>query len=114
MMKMLEAVVTTGTGKQAAVRGYTIAGKTGTASKYREGAYVGSFIGVIPAAPTAKFRAVILVAIDEPQGAFYGAEVAAPVFQQIATRLMSLKGVAEDDPNWDQFRAAHASVPEGH
>ena len=38
------------------------------------------------------------MALDEPHGAFYGAEVAAPVFQQIATRLMSLKGVAEDDP----------------
>jgi stage V sporulation protein D (sporulation-specific penicillin-binding protein) len=110
MMHMLQAVISNGTGRAAAVRGYTVAGKTGTASKYRAGAYVGSFIGVIPAAPTAKFRAVILVAIDEPHGAFYGAEVAAPVFQQIATRLMSLKGVAEDDPAWTQFKAAHSPV----
>jgi len=110
MMKMLEAVVTNGTGRPAAIRGYTVAGKTGTSSKYRAGAYVGSFIGVVPAAPTAKFRAVILVAIDEPQGAFFGAEVAAPVFQQIATRLMSLKGVAEDDPKWTQFNAAHTPI----
>jgi len=109
-MKMLEAVVTNGTGRPAAIRGYTVAGKTGTSSKYRAGAYVGSFIGVVPAAPTAKFRAVILVAIDEPQGAFFGAEVAAPVFQQIATRLMSLKGVAEDDPKWTQFNAAHTPI----
>jgi cell division protein FtsI/penicillin-binding protein 2 len=107
MMQMLQSVVTTGTGKAAAVRGYLVAGKTGTASKYRPGAYVGSFIGVVPATSTAKFRAVILVALDEPRGAFYGAEVAAPVFQQIATRLMSLKGVAEDDPEWTQFKMAH-------
>ena len=38
----------------------------------------------------------------------FGAEVAAPVFQQIATRLMSLKGVAEDDPAWTQYKAAHS------
>ena len=113
MMHMLTDVVTSGTGRPAVVRGYTVAGKTGTASKYRKGAYVGSFIGIVPAAPSAKFRAVILVVLDEPQGAFYGAEVAAPVFQQIATRVMSLEGVAEDDPTWIQFNAAHAAPP-GH
>jgi cell division protein FtsI/penicillin-binding protein 2 len=114
MMRMLRGVVTSGTGKAAAVRGYTVAGKTGTASKYRPGAYVGSFIGVVPATPVAKFRAVILVALDEPHGGFYGAEVAAPVFQQIATRLMSLKGVSEDDPDWTQFKAAHAPAHDSH
>lgn len=114
MMGMLTAVVTSGTGRPAAVRGYTVAGKTGTASKYRKGAYVGSFIGVVPTAPTAKFRAVILVALDEPRGAFFGAEVAAPVFQQIATRLMSLKGVAEDDPAWTQYKAAHSPAHAQH
>jgi cell division protein FtsI/penicillin-binding protein 2 len=110
MMHMLGAVVTRGTGRPAAVRGYTVAGKTGTASKYRPGAYVGSFIGVVPASASAKFRAVILVALDEPHGAFYGADVAAPVFKQIASRLMSLRGVAEDDPTWTQFKAAHTPV----
>jgi stage V sporulation protein D (sporulation-specific penicillin-binding protein) len=110
MMQMLQSVVSSGTGKAAAVRGYKVAGKTGTASKYHPGLYVGSFIGVVPATPTAKFRAIILVALDEPHGAFYGAEVAAPVFQQIATRIMSLKGVAEDDPTWTQFKGAHDPV----
>ncbi len=110
MMHMLEAVISNGTGRAAAVRGYTVAGKTGTASKYRPGAYVGSFIGIVPASRNATFRAVILIALDEPHGAFYGAEVAAPVFHQIATRLMSLKGVAEDDPAWTQYKAAHAPV----
>lgn len=114
MMNMLKAVVSNGTGRPAAIRGYTVAGKTGTASKYRAGAYVGSFIGVVPASETAKFRAVILVALDEPHGAFYGAEVAAPVFQQIASRLMSLRGVAEDDPAWSQYKAAHAAVHNTH
>jgi cell division protein FtsI/penicillin-binding protein 2 len=110
MMHMLQSVVSNGTGKAASVRGYLVAGKTGTASKYHPGLYVGSFIGVVPATPSAKFRAVILVALDEPHGGFYGAEVAAPVFQQIATRLMSLKGVAEDDPTWTQFKGAHVAA----
>jgi cell division protein FtsI/penicillin-binding protein 2 len=114
MMKMLEAVVTNGTGRPAAIRGYTVAGKTGTSSKYRAGAYVGSFIGVVPATQSAKFRAVILVAIDEPHGAFFGAEVAAPVFHQIASRLMSVKGVAEDDPAWTQFKAANSPGQSEH
>lgn len=110
MMHMLEGVISSGTGRGAAVRGYTVAGKTGTATKYRAGAYVGSFVGVVPASPSAKFRAVILVVLDEPHGAFYGADVAAPVFQQVATRLMSLKGVAEDDPRWTQYNAAHSAT----
>src|SRR5262249_52792916 len=46
---MLRSVVANGTGKVAAIPGYQIAGKTGTANKYRYGAYVGSFIGFFPA-----------------------------------------------------------------
>jgi hypothetical protein len=68
---------------------------------------------VVPATPNPKFRAVILVAIDEPQGAYYGAEVAAPVFHEIAARLMSLKGVPEDDPGWTQYKTAQTSLLQG-
>ncbi len=103
---MLRAVVANGTGKVAAIPGYQVAGKTGTANKYRRGAYVGSFVGFLPASPNVKPRAVILIAVDEPQGAYYGAEVAAPAFQAIARRLMAYWHVPEDDPEAIQAHTA--------
>jgi stage V sporulation protein D (sporulation-specific penicillin-binding protein) len=116
---MLRAVVANGTGKVAALPGYRIGGKTGTANKYRRGAYVGSFVGFFPASPNVKPRAVVLVAVDEPKGAYYGAEVAAPAFQAIARRLTAAWHVPEDDPDSTQAReasenlrrAGHAPIP---
>ncbi len=107
---MLRAVVSNGTGKIAAIPGYQIAGKTGTAKKYRRGAYVGSFVGFLPASPHARPRAVILIAVDEPHGAYYGAEVAAPAFQAIARRLMAYWHVPEDDPQGLQARTAYENL----
>ena len=98
----MEAVVTDGTGKVAKVPGYTVGGKTGTAQKvvkghkgYAGGKYVASFIGFLPARNP---QAVIAVVVDEPKGAYYGAQVAAPVFQRIAQRLMWYWKVPPDDP----------------
>jgi cell division protein FtsI/penicillin-binding protein 2 len=107
LTSMLRGVVTEGTGKIAAVPGYMVAGKTGTAQKYKPGKYVGSFIGYLPASPQATPRAVILVAVDEPQGEHYfGADVAGPAFQAIATRLMQYWRVPEDDPDSTQAKTA--------
>ncbi|MCS6776988.1 MAG: penicillin-binding protein 2 [Chloroherpetonaceae bacterium] len=106
MTAMLRSVVSAGTGRNAAVPGYQVAGKTGTAKKYRAGAYISSFVGYLPASPGATPRAVILVAVDEPQGAYYGGDVAAPVFRAIARRLMDCWNVPEDDPESTQYRAA--------
>ncbi len=104
---MLRGVVTDGTGKIAAVPGYVVAGKTGTAQKYKPHKYVGSFVGYLPASPQATPRAVILVAVDEPQGEHYfGADVAAPAFQAIATRLMQYWRVPQDDPEGTQANTA--------
>ncbi len=76
--------MTDGTGKAAAIPGYTVAGKTGTAKKVTlrpagtpDGKYLSSFIGFVPAHDPA---VVILVMVDEPVGAYYGGSVAAPVF----------------------------------
>lgn len=110
MGAMLRAVVTNGTGRVVALPGYVIGGKTGTARKYGKKAYVSSFIGYLPASPNVKPRAVVLVVVDEPQGAYYGAEVAAPAFQAIARRLMSYWHVPEDDPQSVQARAAAESL----
>ncbi|MGH9223003.1 MAG: peptidoglycan D,D-transpeptidase FtsI family protein [Acidimicrobiales bacterium] len=81
---MLEAAVTHGTGRTAAIEGYTVAGKTGTARKaagdYKEGAYVASFAGFFPAeAP----RLSAIVVLDEPQP-YTGALASGPVFAKIA------------------------------
>ncbi len=84
---MLQNVVVGGTGTYAAVPGYKVAGKTGTAQKpdahggYSSSAYVASFVGMVPAS---KPRLVILVTVDEPHGQIWGGVVAAPAFAQIA------------------------------
>ena len=77
-----------GTGTLAAVPGYQVAGKTGTAAKpdpvkggYSDTRYVASFVGFVPAS---KPRIVILVAVDEPKGVIWGGTVAAPAFAKIA------------------------------
>ncbi len=93
-----EGVVIRGTGRRAALEGYRAAGKTGTAQKivdgrYSKSKYLSSFIGF---APLPHPRITVLVQIDEPRGAIYGGEVAAPVFARIAQEtLMKLK-VAPD------------------
>ena len=91
MRRLLVKVVDEGTGRKAAVPGFVVAGKTGTAQKALPGAgysrdrYVASFYGFLPAD---RPRAVIGVLVDEPKGRTYGGDVAAPVFAAIGTELM--------------------------
>ncbi|PCC72800.1 cell division protein FtsI (penicillin-binding protein 3) [Nannocystis exedens] len=101
VMRMLEDVVHTelGTGNNAHVDGYRVAGKTSTAQKagskgYADGMYYSSFIGALPArAP----RVVILVSVDAPEGAHYGNDVAAPSFARLGAQIMTHLGVPRDD-----------------
>jgi cell division protein FtsI/penicillin-binding protein 2 len=85
---MLKGVVSDlGTAELAAIPGYTVAGKTGTAQKpgpngYIPGAYVATFVGMAPASHPGL---VVLVSVDEPHGQIYGGTVAAPAFEQIAS-----------------------------
>lgn len=87
LMSMLRDVVIEGTGTEAEVEGYQVAGKTGTAAKpdprggYSKSRYIASFVGIVPAS---KPRLVILVTVDEPRGTIWGGVAAAPAFQQIA------------------------------
>jgi cell division protein FtsI/penicillin-binding protein 2 len=74
-----------GTASGAAIPGYDMAGKTGTANiaidgHYSDSAYVASFIGMVP---TDHPRLVVAVVVDQPNGSIYGGSVAAPAFQQI-------------------------------
>lgn len=86
LAEMLESVVSEGTGRNAYIEGYRVAGKTGTAQKagpggYMEGKYVASFIGFAPANDP---RLVALVTIDEPKGyPYYGGTLAAPIFKAV-------------------------------
>jgi len=97
---MLEEVVRPGgTGTKAAVEGYRIAGKTGTAWKfasggYSEDKYISIFAGLAPASDP---RLATVVVIDEPGGElYYGSDVAAPVFASVMTESLRLLAVAPD------------------
>ena len=90
MRGYLERVVTKGTGDVAAIPGYLVGGKTGTAQKpgahgYGGGKAIGSFIGLLPAD---KPRLLIIAIIDEPQGSHYGGVVAAPVVREVGLQAL--------------------------
>ena len=98
---ILEGVVTSGTGTKAAIPGFRVAGKTGTAQKVdpRTGAYssalsIGSFVGFVPADSP---RLAMIVVIDEPQGEAWGGVVAAPVFRRVGEQALTYMGVPRDD-----------------
>ena len=92
LTSVLSSVVSYGTGKAAALEGYTAAGKTGTAQKvdperggYSRQRVLASFIGYAPAENP---RVVVLVMVDEPKRSPWGGTAAAPVFQQVAQQAM--------------------------
>ena len=90
IMEMMETVVSVGGAKQAAVPGYRVGGKTGTAQKvidgkYPEGVYISSFIGV---APTDDPKIVCLMTVDEPQGTYYASVIAAPIVGDMIEETM--------------------------
>ncbi|MCU7880573.1 MAG: penicillin-binding protein 2 [Candidatus Thiodiazotropha sp. (ex Lucinoma aequizonata)] len=102
VVKMLEAVVTSeGTALQAAVPGYRVAGKTGTAKKsvaggYSEDKYLSLFVGLAPASDP---RLVMAVFIDEPRGKeYYGGLVAGPVFSKVMSGALRLMNIPPDKP----------------
>lgn len=99
--KMLEMVVLPGgTAPRAAVSGYRVAGKTGTAHKLVNGRYANKYVASFAGfAPVSNPRLVIAVMIDEPSnGQYYGGQVAAPVFSQIMAGSLRSLGVPSDAP----------------
>jgi cell division protein FtsI (penicillin-binding protein 3) len=100
LIDMLESVVKEGTGTKAAIPGYRIAGKTGTAKKsngsggYFEDRYIAVFGGV---APVSNPRIAAVVVIDDPAGgSYYGGDISAPVFAKVVGGALRLMGVAPD------------------
>ncbi len=119
MRRVLERVVTEGTGKRAAIPGRRVAGKTGTAQKpmpgvgFRSGLYVASFAGF---APVSDPRIAVLVVIDEPKAAHYGGVVAAPAFSAICERTLAYLRVPPDaapEPPVEQAKQGGPLVSEG-
>ena len=103
LTEILRGVVVKGTGHRAAIPGYAVAGKTGTAQKVEPGGkysmidHVASFVGFVPASRPAL---VVLVSLDTPKGpANEGGDVAAPLFARIAEPALRRLAVSPDDPD---------------
>jgi len=99
--KMMASVTTEGgTGVNAAMEGYSVCGKTGTAQKidekgtYSNEKYIASFLGFIPAEDP---ELAVLVVIDEPMGKHYGSIVAAPAFKRIAHETVNYMNIPLTD-----------------
>jgi cell division protein FtsI (penicillin-binding protein 3) len=99
---MMEKTVAEGTGKHAQVRGYRIAGKTGTAQKidpetgaYSETDYIANFVGF---APVNDPKIVVVIAIDSPKGVHTGGMIAAPVFPDLARQTLRFLDVPPELP----------------
>lgn len=118
LVGLLEQVVATGGGGLARVKGYRIAGKTGTAQKiredgmgYMEGRYIASFCGF---APVENPQLALLVMIDDPYGAFYGGQIAAPVAGRIFSQAFRyLRIEPSESPAFDDDEIAPADLGEG-
>ncbi len=102
LRELMAGVVLEGTGKPAALNGWTDAGKSGTAQKvdpatgrYSPDKYVTSFVGF---APVSDPVVTIIVVLDSPVGAHHGGEVAGPVFRRVAEQVLQYLDTPHDIP----------------
>ena len=97
---MMATVKKGGTASNVNVAGYSVAGKTGTANKVKNGQYtrdvVASFVGIVPATQP---RFIVAVMVDEPKKGRYGGLVAAPVFNEVAQGALRTLMVSPDERN---------------
>jgi len=114
MSKMLQQVVLAGTGTNAIIPGYSVAGKTGTASmpypgraQLLTGDFNASFVGYAPAnAPVLS----MIVVVERPQTTIYGGAVAAPVFQQVMSYALHHYGIPSNGTVIQPLKGAGASI----
>lgn len=94
MKEILESVVSQGTGNKTYIPGYRIGGKTATSEKLprRSGKYIASFMSFAPAENP---QVICLVLIDEPQGVYYGGQVAGPVMKELLENILPYLGIEE-------------------
>lgn len=110
----MEQVVANGTGKLAYVPGYRLAGKTGTSNKVidgkiAQGRYIASFVGFAPANDP---KIALLVMIDEPKGAYYGGQIAAPVFSGVMRDVLRYLEIPPQEEPKPQNPQEMVSVPD--
>ena len=93
---ILKQVVSEGTGKKAAVAGYSVGGKTATSEKLprRTGRYISSFLGFAPADDP---QVIGLITIDEPVGVYYGGTIAAPVMAEIFGNILPYLNIPQEE-----------------
>jgi cell division protein FtsI (penicillin-binding protein 3) len=110
--QLLVGAVERGTGRKAAIPGFAVAGKTGTAQKagvggYQPGRYVSSFVGF---APSENPKIVGLVLIEEPRGRYYGGDIAAPVFSRVVSQALGILRVAPEEQRLPETILASSST----
>lgn len=99
VIKMMESVVTDGTGKKGAVKGYTIAGKTGT-SEAKRGSKDGNTLSYVAIAPSENPQLVLLVILyNTPTTDSHGSTVAGPIVSDILSKVLPYMGVTSDEAN---------------
>lgn len=115
LIDMLESVVTEGTGRYGAVKGYSVAGKTGTSEpdyNNPESGYVASYVAI---SPTENPEVVVLVTLYNPpkSGSHQGGQIAGPVVSQILTEVLPYLGVPSDDSgNGSSSNSNKVTVPD--
>ena len=89
---ILEKVVSEGSGKNAAIEGRTIGGKTATSQTLPRSAnrYISSFLGFTPAETP---QVLAICVIHDPQGVYYGGTIAAPVIREVFTNILPYMGI---------------------
>ena len=113
MVKMLEQVVLVGTGTNAVIPGYSVAGKTGTATipfpgrDRLTGNYNASFVGFAPANDPILS---MIVVIERPLNDIYGGTVAAPVFQEVMSYALHHYGIPSNGTNQKPLKGVNASI----
>lgn len=92
MRKILESVVAVGTGNKTYIPGYRIGGKTATSEKLprKSGKYIASFCAFAPAENP---QVIAIVLVDEPQGVYYGGQVAGPVMKELLSNALPYLGI---------------------
>ena len=92
LREILEKVVSEGTGKNGKIEGYRIGGKTATSQTLPRGSgrYIASYIGFAPAPDP---QVIALAIVNEPQGIYYGGQVAAPIIRQLFENILPYLGI---------------------
>lgn len=115
MLSLMEKVVIEGGGSRAAVPGYRIGGKTGTANKvskdggYEENQYISSFVGV---APIEKPKYTLLMIVQEPKKGYYGGAVAAPYAGKMLGEILSYEGYEKTETGKTSGEKVEVEVPD--